>query len=259
MKRWVMQICLTVFLYSAALWAYAGECSRLVVTGHPNYPPLLWSTGSTLDGAPVRLAQKLAAEVGAQVQVINPGDWEKAVTAVRTGDADMIVGIYFNDERTSFLEFVRPAWIQDTVSVIVAQDRSFAFSGIADLVERRGAAGKAESFGNDLDKYIAEKLNVTRTDGLSAAFDMLLAGQTDYVIDGTYPALKVAIERGIKDKVAVLEPPLVTEGGYMAFSKKSACQHLAAAFGKRIEEMQKSGDIDALIRAATQDWEATRK
>ena len=61
MKKGVIQIVSTVFLYSAALWAYSSECSRLVVTGHPNYPPLVWSTGSTLDGAPVRLAQKLAA------------------------------------------------------------------------------------------------------------------------------------------------------------------------------------------------------
>jgi polar amino acid transport system substrate-binding protein len=85
---------------------------------------------------------------------------------------------------------------------------------------------------------------------------MLASGQADYVINGTYPALKVAIELGIKDKVAVLEPPLITEGAYVAFSKTSPCRHLAGAFGSRIDGMLKSGEIDVFLREAARDWEA---
>lgn len=259
MKRRILQVILAAFVQGAALSGYAAECKRMVVTGHPDYPPVVWSNGSTLDGAPVRLVQKLASELGTQTQVVNPGDWDKAVASLRAGQADAIVGIYFNNERTTFLEFVRPAWMQDPVSVIVAKERPFAFSGLPDLIGRKGLAGKAESFGNDLDRYIAEKLTVTRTDGLAMALDMLVAGQADYVINGTYPAIKLAIERGIKEKVVALEPPLVTEGAYIAFSKKSPCSHLAAVFGRRVEEMQQSGEIEVLLQQATRDWEASRK
>jgi polar amino acid transport system substrate-binding protein len=259
MNKRILQVVLPMLLCGALASASAAECKRIVLTGHPDYPPVLWAEGSTLRGAPILLVQKLAAETGAEVQVINPGTWDMAVTAVRTGKADAIAGIYFNDERTGFLEFVRPAWMQDPVSVIVRHDASFKFSGVADLVGRKGAAGKGESFGNDLDMYIAQNLSVSRTQGLDEALDMLITRRVDYVINGTYPALKVAIERGIKDEVAVLDPPLVTEGAYLAFSKKSPCRHLAATFGKRIEEMQRSGETEALLRAAAEAWETARK
>jgi polar amino acid transport system substrate-binding protein len=68
----------------------------------------------------------------------------------------VIVGIYYNNERTGFLEFVRPAWMQDPVSVILRRDRPFAFSGLSDLIGRKGLAGKEESFGDALDAYIAQ-------------------------------------------------------------------------------------------------------
>jgi polar amino acid transport system substrate-binding protein len=257
MDRRILQVVVTALLFAPILCA--AECKRLIVTGHPDYPPLIWSEGAKLDGVSVRLVQKLGNELGAQVQVVNPGTWEKAVDAVRTGQADVIAGIYFNDKRTQFLDFVRPAYVQDTVSVIVARSKPFRFSGRADLIGRRGLANKGESFGNDFDGYMAEKLKLDRTDGLDQAFDMLLAGEADYVVNGTYPALKIAIERGIKDKVSVLEPPLVTEGAFIAFSKKSPCSQWAPVFGQRIQAMQQAGQMDALLRETAAAWEAGRR
>lgn len=94
------------------------------------------------------------------------------------------------------------------------------------------------------------------TDGLRNAFDALLAGRADYVINGTYPALNVAIEQGIRDRITVLDPPLVKEGVFIAFSKKSPCSGLATKFGKRIDQMIKSGEIASLVEKTIQDWEA---
>ena len=66
----------------------AENCDRLVATGHPGYPPLVWAEGATLSGVPPRLVQKLSTEAGAKVEIVNLGSWEKALAAVRSGKVD---------------------------------------------------------------------------------------------------------------------------------------------------------------------------
>jgi polar amino acid transport system substrate-binding protein len=235
--------------------ASAIDCEHIIVTGHPAYPPLLWARGLSLDGAPVRIIEKLGNELGLRIDVVNVESWENALSSVRTGKADVIAGIYLNEERTGWLEFVDPPYLQDTVSAIVSKKRPIKYSSQADLVGYRGIANKAESFGDRFDGFMASQLSVERADGLASAFELLLAGQTDYLINGTYPALNTAIERGIRDQIMVLTPPLVETSVYIAFSKNSPCKDLASVFGKGIERMTKSGEIKTIVERTIDDWE----
>lgn len=237
----------------------AAACDRMVVAGHPDYPPILWTEGGTLDGLPARIFQKLGLESRVKVEVPNLGSWEAALEAVKAGKADAIAGIYVTEERKRWAELITPAYLDNSISVIVARARPIEFSGREDLVGKEGIAIKGESFGDDVDVFVQEKLTVTRTDGTGSAFDALLAGKADYVISGTYPAISTALARGIRDRIIILEPPLVTKPVFLAFSKKSPCRSLAIEFGKRIEQMRASGEIRFMEQQAIRDWDAWRK
>ena len=248
-------------LAAALAWAQlaAAACDRIIVTGHPNYPPIIWTAGTTLDGLPTRVFQKLGQEAGAKVEVINAGSWEAALEAVKTGSVDAIAGMYATEERRAWAELITPSYLDNRISAIVARARPIKFSGRKDLIGKRGIANSGESFGDDLDAFVRQKLTVSRVEGTGSALDALLAGKADYVLSGTYPAISTALAKGIRERIIILEPPLVNSPTFLAFSKKSPCRSLAAAFGKRIERMKASGELRHMEQQAIRDWDAWRK
>jgi polar amino acid transport system substrate-binding protein len=248
-------VCLGLFLREAG----AQECDTIVLTGHPNYPPIIWTQSNALDGLPVRIFQKLGRDSGTKVDVLHPGSWAEALEAVRTGRADAVAGVALTEDRKRWLEIVSPPYLDNSISVVVARARPFSFARREDLVGKKGAANKAESFGDELDRFVAEQLSVTRTDGAPNAIDALLAGKVDYVIAGTYPAIGIALAKGARDQITILQPPLITSPTFLAFSKKSPCRKLAQAFGKSIEKMRASGEIRHMEQKAISDWYALRR
>src|SRR5580692_5631548 len=65
-------------------------CSTLVLTGHPDYPPVAWAAGSTLDGGGIEVVRRLARDNHVALRVINERSWSNAQLAVQDGKADAI-------------------------------------------------------------------------------------------------------------------------------------------------------------------------
>ena len=82
------------------------------------------------------------------------GSWADAQAATRDGKADMIFGVYFNDERAQYLDYVQPAFIYDDVAVFVLKGKGFEFKGQDDLIGKKGVTNEGESYGNDFDAFM---------------------------------------------------------------------------------------------------------
>ncbi len=77
-------------------------CAALVITGHPSYPPVAWAAQGKIVGAAPELVRAIAAKLGVREVVSKDyGSWEGAQAAARNGEADVIFGIYKNDERAA--------------------------------------------------------------------------------------------------------------------------------------------------------------
>src|SRR5262249_60675770 len=107
-------------------------------------------------------------------------------SAGNDGQADMIVGIYYNDDRAQYLDYVQPAFVFDPVVVFVARDKKFPYKDQLDLVGKKVATNQGESFGNEFDSFMKDKLRVERTDCLDAAIADLVASKAEYAIEGSY-------------------------------------------------------------------------
>ena len=142
--------------------------------------------------------------------------------------------------------------------MFVAKDKPFAYKDENDLIGKKGVTNQGESYGNDFDAFIKDKLTVARTDGVDAAFKELLAGNADYLIAGYYSGLAEAAKEGIKDKIEPLSPAILEAEMFVAFSKKSRCTALADKFGRAITEMTTDGSFDAILAKATADWDAAQ-
>ena len=256
MKRLLrLSVFAALALTSTAAFA-AGDCAKITATGHPQYPVIAFKEGDAIAGAAPMLVEAIAKQLNIQLQSKSMGSWADAQAAARDGKADMIFGIYHNDERAQYLDYVQPAFMFDDVAVFVAKGKAFPFEGQDDLIGKKGVTNEGESYGNAFDAFMKDKLDVARTNGIDEAFNALLSGQADYLIAGYYPGLAEAAEAGVKDKVEVLDQALLTAEMFVAFSKKSPCAAMADKFGQAITEMTTDGRFDTMLTDATAKWDA---
>jgi polar amino acid transport system substrate-binding protein len=256
MKRLLrLSVFAALALTSTAAFA-AGDCAKITATGHSQYPVIAFKEADAIAGAAPMLVEAIAKQLNIPLQSKSMGSWADAQAAARDGKADMIFGIYHNDERAQYLDYVQPAFMFDDVAVFVAKGKAFPFEGQDDLIGKKGVTNEGESYGNAFDAFMKDKLNVARTNGIDEAFNALLSGKADYLIAGYYPGLAEAAKAGVKDKVEVLDQALLTAEMFVAFSKKSPCAAMADKFGQAITEMTTDGRFDTMLTDATTKWDA---
>ena len=236
--------------------ALAAECTQLTITGHPEYAPIAYRDGDRIAGAAPTLIEQIAAKLDVPVVSKYTGSWADAQAAARDGTADIIFGIYFNDERATYLDYVQPPFMLDPVVAMVATGKAFPFTGQDDLVGKKGVTNTGESYGVDFDAFIADHLTVTRTDGVDKAFEAVTSGAADYVIVGLYPGITAAAQFGMTGKLETLDPALLTADMFIAFSKKSPCLALIEPFSEAIAAMTADGSYANTLKEATATWEA---
>ena len=230
------------------------DCDRVVVTGHPNYAPVSFAVGSSLDGGAIALVRRLAQDAGIPVTVLNAGSWEAAQAATADGTADIIVGIYRTPEREKTLQYVLPAMADDPSSVITRPDVNLAYKKWSSLVGKKGLVSDGESYGPKFDAFMAKRLTVEKVKGFPALFAALESGAGDYGLIGYYAALTGAP----KDKVKIAVKSFVSEPMYIAFGRKSACRNLEPAFRRGMKAAVRDGTVDRLWKIGLSDFEQAK-
>lgn len=197
----------------------------------------------------------MAGDLGVAVESRHTGSWADAQAEMREGRADAIVGIYYNDERAGYLDYVRPSFMPDPVVAMVAKGKAFRFAGRGDLIGRKGVTNEGESYGPEFDAFIAGRLTVARARGVEATLDDLVAGKADYAIIGLYPGFDEAAKHGLAGRLEALEPPLLTAEMFLAFAQKSPCRALAGKVGAALAAMRADGRLEALVAASLAKWQ----
>jgi polar amino acid transport system substrate-binding protein len=249
---WFPVLALTALAASSLAPAQAQPaCATLTITGHPSYPPVAWAAQGKIAGAAPELVSGIAARLGVKDVVSKDfGSWEGAQDAARSGEADVIFGIYKNDARAQYLDFVEPPFMTDPMAIVVRWGERFAFAEWSDLKGRKGVTNAGESYGDKFDAYMVSDLTVARAAGVDKAFAALIAGEADYMIVGLYPGRVEARRLGIAQKIAFVRKELLSSAMYVAFSKKSKCGALRAGFGAEIMKAVDGGKVKKLLGAA---------
>jgi polar amino acid transport system substrate-binding protein len=217
---------------------------------------IAYKDGDNIVGAAPSLVEAIGKAINVPVESKYMGTWEAAQTAARDGKADMIFGIYFNDERATYLDYVQPAFTYDDVAIFVVKGKEFPFTGQNDLIGKKGVTNQGESYGTEFDAFMKDKLDVARADGIDDAFKDLLDGKADYLIAGYHPGIAEAARAGLRDKVVPLDQALLSQEMFVAFSKKSPCKSLSDKFGQEITVMTTDGSYDKMVTDATKAWDA---
>lgn len=232
-------------------------CTSLVIAGHPANPPVTWASGGTIVGAGPELVASIAGQMGvAKVVAKDFGSWEDAQRAARKGQADVIAGLYKNDARKRYLNYIDPPFMADPVVVVVRKGEGFAIKKWEDLKARRGVMNAGESRGDRFDAFMKKELTVFREQSVERAFEALLNIEADYLITGLYQGKHEARRLGLDEKVELLPFELETAEVYVAFSKKSRCYRaLSSGFAARLKAAVEDGTTRQLLDSAEKQLE----
>ena len=149
-------------------------------------------------------------------------------------------------------------YLKSPVVIVVRKGECFACSAWNGLVGKKGAANIGESFGEEFDTYIHEKLDVTYVP-YQRAFEMLNHGTVDYLIMDLYPAIIYSKLLNAEDKIEYLDTPATVQYFHMTISKKSPYRSLMPKINAEIKKMKEQGIFKKLAKEQYKSWNKTFK
>ncbi len=227
----------------------------LVVSGHPEAPPISWKIKGDLAGVGPELTNQILQTLNTPYSYQLIKDWSAVQQAAKTGEIDLIVGAYRNAEREKYLVF-SDGYIDSPVVIVVPRGQKFSFNGWEDLRGKRGVAHSGESFGEKFDNYIHTELNVTYG-SYQMVFQHLSQGLADYLIMDLYPAVIYAKLLQAEDKVEFLDNPVTVQQFRIAIARRSPFVKLLPAINREIARLKKNGICKNLVKEQYLRWRET--
>lgn len=250
-SRWHLGLAWLAVLAAPAL----AQCTRVVFSANPDYPPYHWAEGQRIVGASVVLTGRILDELGVPWEARFVGPWPRVLKSAEYGEIDLVVSLKPTPEREAYLEFTRSPAFPNPMAVFAARERPLKFERPEDLVGKRGGRTAGDRFGDAFDRYAAQHLVLEDADNLGLNFGKLVAGRIDYVVTGLYTGRAQLLRSGLAERIEALPRP-VNEGFiHHGFSRRSPCAALAAAVDTRLAAAQRSGLAARLLEEALQRWQ----
>jgi len=238
----------------------AGACTRLIASGNPQYPPYLWRNPADPDqliGSNQELMQWLAKEIGIPVEVRYVGPWSRVQEEARAGRIDLIAGAFFTLPRTEYMDYVYPPFRETRSVVLVREAKPFNYLRREDLIGRSGLTVVNNSFGEEFDRFMRERLKMDRVASLEQALRMMEIGRADFLLYEDSPASAYIASLGVKG-LKELAPPVAQERLYLTISHQSACNTplLRGQLTRAMYKLQRDGRMNEFVQRGVAGWKA---
>lgn len=243
-------------LMAGAMFGACAQCTRLVLAADPDYPPLHWFDGTSMQGASIAIAKRVLDDLKIPYEVRYLGPFPRVMSAAQSGDIDMVATLKKTPEREAFLLFPKTPAYTNPVAVFTAKEHSFEFKGRSDLVGLRGGITRSNVFGDGFDEYMKQNLSIEEANSPENNFSKLGAGRLDYFITGYYAGMAHLLKRGDEERFEAKQPFLVESVNYLALTRKGHCADKLDAIDARLAVLKKSGAVDELMRQSFAHWKA---
>ncbi|MGY2378350.1 substrate-binding periplasmic protein [Pseudomonas sp. SDO524_S393] len=239
----------------------AGKCDRLVITGSPDAPPLLWrdpQDPTHLIGATADVLQSVAKDLGLKIDLLYGGKRSLALDEVRSGRMDILADAPLNLGELENLDYIHPALVQIDYLVWTRKDSALAYHTAADLQGHKGAVSERARLSAAFETLATQQLTLQKLPNLTPAFQKLLLGEVDYVLAGRYSGMAMAQSLGMSNDLVARDIPIDQPGLYLAISHNSACNDpwLRGQLAKKMTELPGSGVAQAALQSNLERWKA---
>lgn len=234
--------------------AVQAQCTRMVVTADPAYPPLHWFDGDNLQGASIEIAKRVLTDLKIDFEIRIVGPFPRVMALAERGEVDLVATLKKTPEREAFLLYPKTIALQNPVAVFTVRDTPFVYRDKSDLIGLRGTMARGNVFGNGVDEFIKEKLNVQEVNRPDTSFSLMLMGRSDYFITGYYTGMALIWKRGDEDRFVAKEPYLVDTPNYLALTRHGKCADKLEQIDARLATLKKAGVLDDIVRTNIQRW-----
>ncbi|MBU1247546.1 MAG: transporter substrate-binding domain-containing protein [Proteobacteria bacterium] len=235
-------------LLSLALPSLAQETA--VIGGHLNRPPLDWQVGDTsLTGAAIELITQVLNDLGVPLET-QVAPWARMLHQLQTGDIDLAVGVYKNEDRQVFASFTESFFL-DRVSVFVWQDRSFPFNSMDDLEGKRFGEILGATRGKEFDQWLMANATVQYVSDHQSTFRMLEANRIDCFVFSHLPGLIRIKQAGLEGRIVPLEQAISEKPLYFAISKQSPLKDRLPEINTLLRKRLAQGEWETLVAKHT--------
>lgn len=257
--RWAIAAMGGVLCTLAEAALAAGACERIVVTGNPEYAPVVWADpedSTRLTGAAIEMLELALDGSGITVETLNVGPWARAQEEARSGRVDMLAGAFMNHQRLGNMDFVHPPYMEVPSVVFVKRGASFAYSGWNDLRDKRGSTAVDTSFGSAFDTYAQEHLDIEQSASIEQSLRQLLAGTVDYVVYERHQGQAAAERLGLQEQIDILDGSVINEQLYFTISHNSACNSpaLRGALAQGMHRLASEGAPRRILEKYRDRW-----
>lgn len=168
-------------------------------------------------------------------------NYSTLVRDVRRGEIDMLLGMYHETDMYMGLEYVFPAAVNNPIVVIMLPSRIKEVKSRSDLKKLQGAMSSHEHISD----FVAQELkqyNIKKFDKPLDMYELLFAGQVDYILGSRYFSMIEALRLGVYNKVSFSKQSLWDMPLFIGISKLSPHKKLLSktftAFMERPETVK---------------------
>lgn len=186
---------------------------------------------------------------------LKKNDYEDLVAAVRSGDIDMILGMYHETELYKGLEAVYPSIMSNPITVFMLPNRINEVQKIEDLKKLKGVGITKEHYSD----YVAEQIkqyNLEMVDTPYELFERLFTKKADYIMVSQYYGLVEAIKLGLREQISIAKQTLWKMPLFIGVSKISPQRKLITQKLTRFSEDPKNQQlIEDYLKQMIADFE----
>ena len=219
---------------------------EFIASGHPEWAPIMYQKNDLIVGAGPDITIKVFADLGIKISSLYQGSWDVVQEYARSGKVDVLVAAYKTAERETYMDYSTPYTV-DPVSLFVKKGKDFVFTDKEDLIGKKGVVTIGDSYGQEFDDFLKEKLSVEKVATPDEAFALLIDGEADYFIYALYSGQNALAAKKLTGQIVILPNYVSVENFYLTISKKSPLVKYLPQVNSLLEKYKADGTIDRII------------
>jgi polar amino acid transport system substrate-binding protein len=226
------------------------------VSGGPTWKPIYFKDAADKPtGVAVDLMKAFGKKKNIKIK-FHQMPRSRAFIEVEKGNIDMMVGVYWTNERAKKFVYSIP-FAFDEIKVFVLKGKEFPLNSLKDLQGRIGGRPSfGSTFGEDFDDYASKHLTIEHTTKHQQLVDKLLRGYNDYILLAHWDGLSTIKKQGVSENIVVLPYSVAANPIYIMASKRSGYADLIPEINNVIKQMKKDGTLRDIVKkyAAMEDF-----
>lgn len=230
-----------------SIQANAKERDTLVVAiGSDGAPPWEIINRDSISGIDIEIINRIAAKLDMAVSY-RRYPFARCIKNMEEGTVDVMAYLSFKEERTSYMRYIQPAYMNGVKAFFVLKDNGKKINKYEDLFGLTVGVSRGTKHQKQFDTE--QRINRVEVTSTEQMLSMLLLKRLDAVIDNDTGGMYHINRLGLSDKIVMAEYKIgLKNNGYFAFSKNSRHLDKADAFENALREMQKNGEIERLVQ-----------